>query len=137
MIEINRLKEEKFKILIEEIKTLKEKEIIKVKELKEIINVKELKEKKRELMIIQRSIFDRNYEIKHSNNEKKIIIINILSGDKIILKNTIKMTSTLSSLYHTICNEIKKVNISNMIINKYVYTRKNYNESLILHMFSY
>ena len=58
---------------------------------------------------------------------KKIRIINILSGDTIILKNTINMTSdTLKSLYYKISNELNKVNISNMIINKYVYTRKEY-----------
>ena len=74
-----------------------------------------------ELMNIQQSKHNKN-----DNNKKKIKIINSLSGDKIILKHTIKMINTLESLYYKISNELNKPNISTIIINQYVYKRKEY-----------
>ena len=145
MKKLKEIKEEKLKILREKIKILNKEEKIKLKEIEE--KEKEFKEKKiefeekekelkklnNELINIEQLKRDKdyfiNYEIKHGDNEKEIRIINILSGEKIILEKTINMIDTLTCLYYKIRDEINKVNISNMIINKYVYTREEYLKS--------
>ena len=144
MNEINKkeIKEKKLKTLEKEIKTLDEEEIKQLREVKE----KEIiyKKIKKELIISQEKLNkihllkSFNYEcikdeIEHnyySYNKKEIRIIYSLSGNTVILKSTINIIShTLSRLYKKICYEIKKPNISKMIINQYEYTLNEYSEN--------
>ena len=65
--------------------------------------------------------------MKKGNKEIRVIF---MSGKEIRLKETVNInTEILSNLYNKIQIETNKLNISGIIINKYLYTHKNYTEN--------
>ena len=84
------------------------------------------KEEKKILNEIKNEEEEKIYQLKVNKDNKQIIIMYMLSGDEIILTQTVNIISdSLLDLYNIIQNEIKRNNFS-MSINDYLYTHDNF-----------